>query len=224
MCFLFRPEPSLALGAVAISSGNSGNSTASWLIPLVICFVITLCLLATAMLFYVKCYAGGGTHGRRRLPKTANFPINIPNSCTRTGHQFMSSFATKKKNYHEKKVKKGSSQRQQHQQTSINNMQQQHCLDRDLNLNHHSAVVNHRFTTELERRVVTGESFPRAEFQLLPTTTSSESNFAGSSDIQRTRSTLDQKDIELQRELVGGGGCGVKRLSHRYGMKETDAL
>ena len=82
---IFRPEPSLALGAVAVSSDNSENSESVWLIPLVICFVIALCLLATAMLFYVKCYGVPN-----RTPKTTL--INI--SSTRA--QFIPAFA---KNY-----------------------------------------------------------------------------------------------------------------------------
>ena len=113
--FVFRPEPSLALGAVAISSDNSKDSESAWLIPLVICFVIALCLLATAMLFYVKCYGVPN-----RTPKTTL--INI--SSTRA--QFIPSFA---KNYSHNKSRKKTSQKKDkvnHLEFSLSS-NQSHC-------------------------------------------------------------------------------------------------
>ena len=163
----------MALGAVAISSDNSEGSTSAWLIPLVICFVIALCLLATAMLFYVKCY---GT--QRRVPKTTL--VNI--SGTRV--HFIPSFA-KSRNFN-KIVKK-----------SVRGQPTQNRLDRELNLNNSSSQFD------------TSNVFSRAEFQLLPT--SSDSNFAGSSDMRQ--STLGKAEICLHRKIGD-----AKRMSQRYNI------
>ena len=168
--FIFRPEPSLAIGAVAISSDSAKDSNSAWLIPLVICFVISLCILATAMLFYVKCHGAPN-----RAPKTSLIDM------TRTTRaQFLPSFA---KNGNPVKLQANSAQNKMR----LNN------LDIDLN------------STQSRCQFGAKNAFPKAELQLLPT--SSESNFAGSSDIRN--SALDQTECLGQME-------DAKRLSHRY--------
>ena len=54
MLLTVRPEPSLALGAVSVSADGSAGSTSGWVVPLVICFVIAIGILATAALFFVR--------------------------------------------------------------------------------------------------------------------------------------------------------------------------
>ena len=46
-----KPEPSLALGAVATSDEEGSNG---WLVPFIICFVVTIGILATATLLFIK--------------------------------------------------------------------------------------------------------------------------------------------------------------------------
>ena len=172
----YRPEPSLALGAVAISSDTSEDSTSGWLIPLVICFVASLCLLATAMLFYVKCF---GTIPTRNPPKTRM--INFSNNRS----QLIPSFARSYRSGY-----KGS------KQNDIKRKRKGSYLDNELN-------TSQSHCHQLGKNQ---QGFPRAELQLLPT--SSESNFAsGSSDMRQ--STLEQTDSVGQVEEA-------KRLSQRY--------
>ena len=155
---------------MAISSDSAKDSNSAWLIPLVICFVISLCLLATAMLFYVKCHGAPN-----RAPKTSLIDM------TRTTRaQFLPSFA---KNGNPAKLQANSAQNKMR----LNN------LDIDLN------------STQSRCQFGAKNAFPKAELQLLPT--SSESNFAGSSDIRN--SALDQTECLGQME-------DAKRLSHRY--------
>ena len=66
-------------------------------------------------------------------------------------------------------------------------------LDRDL------------ISTQTRQQFDTPNAFPRAEFQLLPT--SSESNFAGSSEMRQ--SSVDQTEVQ-------GQVAESKRLSQRY--------
>ena len=172
----YRPEPSLALGAVAISSDESNDSTSGWLIPLVICFVASLCLLATAMLFYVKCF---GTIPNRNPPKTRL--MNFSNNRTHLIPSFARNYRSSDKGSKQKEVK---SKRKQSYLNNELNSSQSHC----------HPVGNNQ------------QGFPRAELQLMPT--SSESNFAsGSSDMRQ--STLEQADSVGRIEEA-------KRLSHRY--------
>ena len=167
--FIFRPEPSLALGAVAVSSDDSDSSTSAWLIPLVICFVISLCLLATAMLFYVKCY---GTPNRAPKTTLINFSNSRAQFIPSFGRTYTSNNSTKKK---------------------IQENRRSNRLEMDPNC---SQPRCQQFGNNNE--------FPRAELQLLPT--SSDSNFAGSSEMRQ--STLDQNDSAGRIEEA-------KRLSQR---------
>ena len=171
-----RPEPSLALGAVAISSDNSDDSTSGWLIPLVICFVASLCLLATAMLFYVKCF---GTIPNRHPPKTRlkNFSNNRSHLIPSFARSYRSSNKASKQN-------------------NVNGKRKGSYLDNELSSSqsHCHQVGNNQ------------QGFPRAELQLLPT--SSESNFASASSNMR-QSTLDKTDSVGRLEET-------KRLSQRY--------
>ena len=54
-----RPEPSLAMGAMS-ASGDGKAETKGWVVPFVICFVLTLGVLATLALFFVKYRATRG--------------------------------------------------------------------------------------------------------------------------------------------------------------------
>ena len=157
----YRPEPSLALGAVAISSDNSEDSTSGWLIPLVICFVAALCLLATAMLFYVKCF---GTIPNRGPPKTRL--INFSN----TRVQLIPSFA---RNY--------SSSNKGSKQNDIKRKRKGSYLNNELNSSqsHCHRVGNNQ------------QGFSRAELQLLPTSSDSNFASGSSDMRQSTSEQTD---------------------------------
>ena len=89
-CVCVRPEPSLAMGAMSASGDDTAQG---WVVPLVVCFILTLGVLATLALFFVKYRAGANPDSATPFWKAGNLAASGAGG----GHssdRFYTSFAT----------------------------------------------------------------------------------------------------------------------------------